>query len=106
MGFCFVSLFPPFFSSFLFFSFFFFFFFFFGGGRTASVFFLGGHGPRWPPLDPPLPVVEIITVIYSMAARKVFKLKPADFGKLDVEDSLKLTATVGSALMTQVWMVT
>ena len=42
-------------------------------------------------------VVGIITVIYSMAARKVFKLKPADLGKLDVEDSLKLTATVGSA---------
>ena len=46
-------------------------------------------------------VVGIITVIYSMAARKVFKLKPADLGKLhvDVEDSLKLTATVGSALI-------
>ena len=48
-------------------------------------------------------VVGIITVIYSMAARKVFKLKP---GKLGVEDSLILTATVGSALMTQTWLVT
>ena len=50
MGFCFVSLFPPFFL--LFFSFLFFFFFFLGGGgRTASVFLGGGggHGPRWPP---------------------------------------------------------
>ena len=51
-------------------------------------------------------VVGIITVIYSIAARKVFKLKPADLGKLYVEDSLKLTATVGSALMTQMWLVT
>ena len=52
MGFCFVSLFPPFLSSFLFFSFLFFVVvFFFGGGRTASV-FLGGHGPRWPPPPP------------------------------------------------------
>ena len=51
-------------------------------------------------------VIGIITVIYSMAAKKVFKLKPADLGKLDVEDSLKLTATVGSALMTQAWLVT
>ena len=40
-----------------------------------------------------------------MAARKVFKIKPADLGKLDEEDSLKLTATVGSALMTQPWLV-
>ena len=45
----------------------------------------------------------IITVIYSMATRK---LKPADLGKLDLEDGLKLTATVGSALMTQSWLVT
>ena len=51
-------------------------------------------------------VVGIINAIYSMAARNVFKLKPADLGKLDVEDSLKLTATVGCALMTQVWLVT
>ena len=41
-----------------------------------------------------------------MATRKVFKLKPADLGKLDVEDGLKLTVTVGSALMTQTYMVT
>ena len=40
-----------------------------------------------------------------MAARKVFGLKPADLGKMDVNDSLKLTATVGSALMTQTWLV-
>ena len=50
-------------------------------------------------------VVGITTVIYSMAARKVFKLKPADLGKLDVSDILKLTATVGSALITQTWLV-
>ena len=41
-----------------------------------------------------------------MTARKVFKLKQADLGKLDVEDSLKLTATVVSALMTQAWLAT
>ena len=50
-------------------------------------------------------VVGIITVMYNIAARKVFGLKQADLGKLDVNDRLKLTATVGSALMTQTWLV-
>ena len=36
----------------------------------------------------------------------MFEIQPADLGKLDVEDSLKLAATVGSALMTQSWLVT
>ena len=50
MGFCFVSLFPPFFRffSFLFFSFFFFFFFFLGGAYSFG-FFWGAMAPVGPP---------------------------------------------------------
>lgn len=50
-------------------------------------------------------VVGGISVLYSMLARKLFKIKPADLGKLDLEDSVKLSMTVGSALMTQAWLV-
>ena len=50
MGFCFVSLFPPFFLLFFSFLFFSFFFFFLGGAYSFGFFF--GRGP-WPPLAPP-----------------------------------------------------
>ena len=50
-------------------------------------------------------VVGGITLAYSMLTKKLFKTKPADLGKLDMEDGVKLTLTVGSALMTQAWLV-
>lgn len=50
-------------------------------------------------------VVGGVTVLYSMVLKKLFKIKPADLGKLDLEDSIKLSTTVGSALMTQAWLV-
>ena len=50
-------------------------------------------------------VVGGITVAYSMVLRKVLKIQPANLTKLDVEDSIKLAGTVGSALMTQGWLI-
>ena len=50
-------------------------------------------------------VVGGITVVYSMVLRKVLKIQPANLTKLDVEDSIKLAGTVGTALMTQSWLI-
>jgi len=38
---------------------------------------------------------------YSMIEKRVLKMKPADLGQLDVEDSAKIVGTVAVALWTQ-----
>ncbi len=50
-------------------------------------------------------VLSLLTVGYTMLSKKLLKIKPADLGKLDVEDTVKITATVGGALATQTWLV-
>ena len=48
-------------------------------------------------------VVGGLTVGYSMVGKKLLKMKPADLGRLDLEDSTKLVGTV--ALWTQDMLV-
>ena len=50
-------------------------------------------------------IIGGLTVGYSMILKKVLKIKPADLSKLDIEDSLKLSGTVGASLMTQKWLI-
>ena len=38
---------------------------------------------------------------YSVVGKKLLKMKPADLGRLDIEDSTKLVGTVALALWTQ-----
>jgi len=45
-------------------------------------------------------VVGGLSVGYSIVDKRLFKLKPADLGRLDIEDSAKLVETVALALWT------
>jgi hypothetical protein len=50
-------------------------------------------------------VVGGLSVGYSMAAKKFLKMKPADLGRLDIEDSTKVVGTIALALWTQDMLV-
>ena len=50
-------------------------------------------------------VVGGLTVGYSMVGKKLLKMKPADLGRLDLEDSTKLVGTVALSLWTQDMLV-
>ena len=50
-------------------------------------------------------VLSLLVVGYTMISKKILKIKPANLDKLDIEDSLKLSVTVGGALATQAWLV-
>jgi len=50
-------------------------------------------------------VVGGLSVGYSMVGKKLMKMKPADLGRLDIEDSAKLVGTVALALWTQDMLV-
>ena len=45
-------------------------------------------------------IVGGLSVGYSMIGKKVLKMKPADLGPLNVEDSAKIIGTVALALWT------
>jgi len=46
-------------------------------------------------------IVGGLSVGYSMIGKRILKMKPADLGRLDVEDSAKIVGTVALALWTQ-----
>jgi len=50
-------------------------------------------------------IVGGLSVGYSMIGKRVLKMKPADLGRLDVEDSAKIIGTVALALWTQDMLV-
>jgi len=43
-------------------------------------------------------IVGGLSIGYSMIGKRVLKMKPADLGRLDVEDSAKIVGTVALAL--------
>jgi len=50
-------------------------------------------------------VVDGLSVGYSKVGKKLLKMKPADLGRLDIEESAKLAGTVAVALWTQDMLV-
>jgi len=50
-------------------------------------------------------VVGGLSVCYNMVCKKLLKMKPADLGRLYIEDSTKLVGTVALALWTQDMLV-
>jgi len=46
-------------------------------------------------------IVGGLSVGYSMVGKRLLKMKPADLGRLDIEDSAKLVGTVELALWTK-----
>jgi len=50
-------------------------------------------------------VVGGLSVGYSILGKRLLKMKPADLGRLDVEDSAKLVGTVALALWTRDMLV-
>jgi len=50
-------------------------------------------------------VVGGLSVGYSMVGKELLKMKPADLGRLDIEDSTKLVETVALAFWTQDMLV-
>ena len=50
-------------------------------------------------------VVGGLSVGYSMVGKKLLKMKPANLGRLDIEDSIKLVGTVAFAFWTQDMLV-
>jgi energy-converting hydrogenase Eha subunit G len=50
-------------------------------------------------------VVGGLSVGYSMISKRLLKIKPADLGRLDVEDAVKVTTTVAAALATRDMLV-
>ena len=46
-------------------------------------------------------VVGGLSVCYSMVGKRLLKMKPADLGRLDIEDSAMLVDTVALAFWTQ-----
>ena len=46
-------------------------------------------------------VVGGLTVGYSWLGKRLLKIKPADIARLDLEDGVKLTATVAASLATR-----
>ena len=50
-------------------------------------------------------IVGGLSVGYSMVGKRLLKMKPADLGRLDIEDSAKLAGTVALALWTKHMLV-
>jgi len=50
-------------------------------------------------------VVGRLSVGYSMVGKKLLKMKTADLGRLDIEDSIKLVGTAAFAFWTQDMLV-
>ena len=50
-------------------------------------------------------VIGGLSIGYTMIGKKLFKMKPADLGSLDLEDSTKLVGTVALSLWTQDMLV-
>ena len=50
-------------------------------------------------------VIGGLSIAYSMASKKLLKVKSPDLDRLSVEDAVKLTALVGGSLATQQWLV-
>jgi len=50
-------------------------------------------------------VIGGLSVGYTMVGKKLFKMKPADLGRLDLEDSTRLVGTVALSLWTQDMLV-
>lgn len=50
-------------------------------------------------------VVSGLSVGYTMIAKKVFKMKSVDIGKMDVEDIMKTVAVVSAAMFTKDYLV-
>lgn len=46
-------------------------------------------------------VVSGLSLVFNMATKKLIKIKPADLGTPDFEDSIKLVASVSLAMWTQ-----
>ena len=44
-------------------------------------------------------------MVYSMASKKLLKVKEPDLDRLSVEDVTKLTALLGGSLVMQQWLV-
>lgn len=42
-----------------------------------------------------------LSVGYSILSKRLLKIKPADLGRLDIEDAVKVTTTVAAALATR-----
>ena len=50
-------------------------------------------------------VIGGLSMAYSMASKKLLKVKSPDLDHLSIEDAAKLTALVGGSLATQQWLV-
>ena len=50
-------------------------------------------------------VISGLSVGYSMIAKKIMKMKVADLDKLNLEDSVKLTAIVSASIATKDFLV-
>lgn len=50
-------------------------------------------------------VIGSFSIGYSLIAKKIVKIKPADLGRLDLEDGAKLIGTVALSLWTQDMLV-
>ena len=50
-------------------------------------------------------VIGGLSMVYSMASKKLLKVKEPDLDRLSVEDVTKLTALLGGSLVMQQWLV-
>ena len=50
-------------------------------------------------------VIGSLSVGYTMIAKKIMSMKPADLGKLDMEDSIKLIAVITASIATKDFLV-
>lgn len=50
-------------------------------------------------------VIGLLSVGYTMIAKKIMSMKPADLGKLDMEDSIKLIAVITASIATKDFLV-
>ena len=50
-------------------------------------------------------VLSLLTVGYTMLGKKLLKIKPANLDKLDIEDTMKISVTVGGAIAMQSFLV-
>ena len=50
-------------------------------------------------------VVGGLSVGYSVLSKRLLKIKPADLGRLDIEDAVKVTTTVAAAIATRDMLV-
>ena len=50
-------------------------------------------------------IISGLTLGYTMIAKSILRMKPADLGKLDFEDSAKLTALITASIATKDFLV-